>query len=542
MSGPFANDQKAINKLLNTIRQQRAGGHSRPAPTTNEAGEDLHHLEDTRILELLFTEDAKGPQWEAVYAGGLGDYPSASEAVAAILRKLAFYTGNNPDQIERLIRASDLASEKFDQRRGHTTWIGREIEQAIKDTPEVYTLPGRGRYRYRYRLNSSSNGNGNDDEEGGPEGSPKTTSISFAELPEPEKPLEVWEGFIVAGWPALWFGGTGVTKSVTAMAVGQAIADENTKLFLGRDVITAPVMYADWELNAQVQGRRAYHIARGRGRVAPPPGLRYISTYGRPRRDRQDFLALVLDECTKHGSQVCFIDSVGLALGANPGDFEVIVDFFDEAIASFIAEGITPVLVDHQRRLIPGEKNQSLGAYGSVWKENLARTQLQLELVARDREAHTVTTRLRAKKTNFDELPEPVGLRTTFSEDSIKLEVVEIEAGHKAQEETLTARDRVFYAIQALEKAGPHAAQEATGLALSTVKKEITALRGEGKIEDTGEYEPGGGRIVTVTEYYSGNGNGNDKNKSSKLPDYNRMVEERMAELEADDDDGDVVF
>jgi hypothetical protein len=301
-------------------------------------------------------------------------------------------------------------------------------------------------------------------------------------------------------------------------------------------------MYADWELNQMVQGRRAYHIARGRGRLAPAPHLRYMSIYGAPRRARQDFLPRVLEECITHGSEVCYIDSVGLAVRGNPGDFEVIIEFFEGIVTDFATEGIIPVLIDHQRRLAPGEKNQSLGAYGSVWKENLARTQTQLELVARDREAHTVTTRLRAKKTNFDELPEPVGLRTTFSEDTIKLEVVEIEAGHKAQEETLTASDRVFYAIQALEKAGPHAAQEATGLALSTVKKEITALRKTGKVEDTGESEPGGGRIVTVTQTYRGNGNGNGGNDSDKdLPDYNQMVKVRMAELEADLD-GDVVF
>src|SRR3712207_437754 len=102
-----------------------------------------------------------------------------------------------------------------------------------------------------------------------------------------------------------------------------------------------------------------------------------MSTYGLPRRARQNFAARVLDECIAHKSEVCFIDSVGLAVSGNPGDFEVVVTFFEEVIATFVGEGITPVLIDHQRRLMGGERNQALGAYGSVWKENLSRTQLQ---------------------------------------------------------------------------------------------------------------------------------------------------------------------
>jgi hypothetical protein len=136
-----------------------------------------------------------------------------------------------------------------------------------------------------------------------------------------------------------------------------------------------------------------------------------------------------------------------MAVSGNPGDFEVIIDFFDETIADFVAKGITPILIDHQRRLVAGERNQFLGAYGSVWKENLSRTQLQIELVTRDREAHTVTTRLRAKKTNFDELPELIEVKTTFSTDAIALETVATDDTDRAVEETISARDRVLAKI-----------------------------------------------------------------------------------------------
>jgi hypothetical protein len=36
---------------------------------------------------------------------------------------------------------------------------------------------------------------------------------------------------------------------------------------------------------------------------------------------------------------------VGLAVSGNPGDFEVVVEFFEEVVAAFVANGITPVLI-----------------------------------------------------------------------------------------------------------------------------------------------------------------------------------------------------
>ena len=496
-------DQDLIDELAAWMQAPDAetvqtNGH---AEGTKPKGSGL--VDDDVVIENC--RSAKNaPKFEALFdCGDTSAYGGdASGADYALLGILKFET-QDPDQLERLMRRSALARPKWDEWRAGRSWLRYSIDNALKDVGESRTRKRKGgrpissdRHRHRHPIYD-----GDDDDLGEEaEETVRTSSISFAEIPEPERPEEVWEGIIVRGWPALWFGGTGVTKSVMALAVAQAIADKNTKVFLGRSVITAPVMYADWELNADVQGRRAYHIARGHGRGTPPSRLRYMSTYGTARRAREDFGLQVLDECNAHDIEVCFIDSVGLAVNGNPGDFEVIIDFFDETIADFVANGITPVLIDHQRRLAAGERNQSLGAYGPVWKENLSRTQLQIELVTRDRQAHTVTTRLRAKKTNFDELPEPIEVKTTFSADSIALETVATEDTDRAAEETLSARDRVLAAIRALGEAGPNAIHEACGATLSkgTVKNEVTKLRSSGVVEDTGEIEPGGGKVVRI--------------------------------------------
>jgi len=499
--------QDLIDKLA---RQMQAPAKPPAAAQTNgHAGGPAapsYVATDEAIIEKCRSAE-NAPKFEALFdRGGVHAYHGGDDSIAdyALLGILKFFT-QDPDQLERLMRRSGLARPKWDEGRAGRPWLRYSIDNALKDPGKGYDWSKEsGRHRHRHPIKV------NDDDDS------RFASISFAEMPEPEKPEEVWEGVIVRGWPALWFGGTGVTKSVTAMAVAQAIADEHTKVLLGRDVITTPVMYADWELNKMVQGRRAYQIARGRGRLAPPPALRYMSTYGAARRTRQDFAARVLDECTNHEVGVCFIDSIGLAVSGNPGDFEVVVGFFEEVVADFTANNITPVLIDHQRRLVPGERNQSLGAYGSVWKENLSRTQLQIELVRRDREAHTVTTRLRAKKTNFGELPEPIEIKTTFSEEAIKLELTETDDTDRAVEETVSAGDRVLAAIHSLGAAGPNAITEACGtLKKGTVKNEITKLRRAGVVEDTGDFEPGGGNIVIVTGIYRDD---DDDDDSSQAP------------------------
>ena len=494
-------NQDLIDELarwMDAPDQEKAqtNGHAR-AVVPPDLAEDDTIIEDCRRAK-------NAPKFEALFDhGDTSAYGGdASDADFALLGILKFET-QDPDQLERLMRRSRLARPKWDEGRAGKTWLRYSIDNALKDVRETRDRTRQGgrmlsgnRHRHRHSIYDSDDDDRSEEAE-----RVRIPSISFAEMSEPERPEEVWEGIIVRGWPALWFGGTGVTKSVMALAAAQAIADKNTKVFLGRGVITAPVMYADWELNAAVQGRRAYHIARGHGRGTPPSMLRYISTYGTARHAREDFGLQVLEECIAHDIEVCFIDSVGLAVSGNPGDFEVIIDFFDETIADFVANGITPVLIDHQRRLAAGERNQSLGAYGSVWKENLSRTQLQIELVTRDREAHTVTTRLRAKKTNFDELPEPIEVKTTFSADAIALKTVATEDTDRAVEETLSARDRVVAAIRALGEAGPNAIQEACGtLTKGTVKNIVSKLRSTGVVEDTGEMEPGGGKVVRLVE------------------------------------------
>jgi len=67
------------------------------------------------------------------------DYPSQSEATAALLSKLTFWFGPNPERIDRLFRQSGLMRDKWDRPQSGSTWGALEIQRAISRAVEFYT-------------------------------------------------------------------------------------------------------------------------------------------------------------------------------------------------------------------------------------------------------------------------------------------------------------------------------------------------------------------------------------------------------------------
>src|SRR4051794_32089304 len=115
-------------------------------PRPNKNGHDSSRqptkLTDSALLEALFG-DKNGEKHRDIYNGDYKKHNpewSNSEAVASILRNLAYYSGNDPVQMDRLIRGSGLHTSKFDDPRGGSTWLQNEIFAAIRDTPETVTV------------------------------------------------------------------------------------------------------------------------------------------------------------------------------------------------------------------------------------------------------------------------------------------------------------------------------------------------------------------------------------------------------------------
>lgn len=70
-----------------------------------------------------------------LWAGDIAEYKSHSEADQALCNKLAFYTGKNPEQMDRLFRQSGLYRQKWER----DDYRARTIGTAIRDVREIYT-------------------------------------------------------------------------------------------------------------------------------------------------------------------------------------------------------------------------------------------------------------------------------------------------------------------------------------------------------------------------------------------------------------------
>lgn len=108
-------------------------------------------LSDAEVITIL-AQSENAAEISNLMAGIWTGYPSQSEADLALCSHLAFATGGNVDQIDRLFRSSGLYRDKWD--RGKPTYGERTIQRAIQTVYNTYSGPaGNG--------NQGSAGNGN---------------------------------------------------------------------------------------------------------------------------------------------------------------------------------------------------------------------------------------------------------------------------------------------------------------------------------------------------------------------------------------------
>ena len=71
--------------------------------------------------------------WEAL------NYPSQSEADLAFCNILAFWTGKDKEQMDRIFRMSGLYRDKWDRRQGGTTYGNATLDTAVNNCQTVYS-------------------------------------------------------------------------------------------------------------------------------------------------------------------------------------------------------------------------------------------------------------------------------------------------------------------------------------------------------------------------------------------------------------------
>jgi hypothetical protein len=276
-----------------------------------------------------------------------------------------------------------------------------------------------------------------------------------------------------------------------ALSAGSALA-AGAEEWLGRKVQNCPVLYADFELDADEQRRRAYQVARGSFLGKPPHDLIYVSGLGQPAGE---VLTGCLDVCDAEDVGLVIVDSLGIALQGDAENARDVIKFHHQYLDPFRAAGVTLLVIDHQGKTQAGERYQSKRTFGSVYKENLARSVIQVE--PSDRGSGLLTLKVRQTKHNFGPKAEAFGVRLTFSE-KITVDEQPLDATELAGESTLNAGDRVLLTLKD-GPAYPADIAEKCDMPLGTVKNELTRLRKRGLVAYTEEVQRQA-RQVRLTE------------------------------------------
>jgi len=443
---------------------------------TEEDGSRSSELTDEQVIGLSRAA-RNGAKFEALWEGDTGGYASPSEADQALISLLAFYT-QDEEQLDRIYRLSNLCREKWLKRSGYRR---NTIEKALSNLTDTYTPSDDGARMVvgngHASLPSPSPSLYKEEGRGR-----KLEAVRFIEMEVPGPRRYLLKDIVLTPYVTLLYGDGGVAKSLLALALAVAIAG-GSKRWVGREVEGCPVLYLDFELDAEEQARRVHQLCRGQGLDAPPEDLVYMSALGHPAGDA---FTAALSACKEHGVGLMVVDSLGPALQGDAEAARDVIGFFQKSVEPFRTEGIAILIIDHQSRLQAGQSYQSKGAFGSVFKTNLARSVIQAQ--ATERGEGTLTVRLRQKKHNFGPLAEPFGVTLSFTEEAVSLETLELDASELAEEATLNSTDRVELALEG-GPAYPWEIAEHTGLAVKTVKNALTGLRKQGVVEPTGEVD-----------------------------------------------------
>ena len=450
-----------------------------PTPATNGHRPVTDVLDDEEIIQLC--RNAKNaPKFERLFdRGDLHEYQGDdSRGDQALVSMLAFYT-QDEEQLDRLFRASALyRPEKWGKRPDYRR---RTIQRALSGLSETYapaskvniTVGQNGHQKLASPSPSLYKGEGR---------GRKPELVKLADVKPPGPRRYLLQDLVLGAYVTLLHGDGGVAKSLLALALAVAVA-EDFGSWLGRNVEGGPVLYLDFELDSEEQARRVYQLCRGRGMEKPPENLLYMSAVGYTSREAFEAATEV---CGEHSVKLLVLDSHGVAMQGDAEAARDTIGFFVEHIEPLRALGVAVLIIDHQSKLQAGQNYQSKGAFGSVFKSNLARSVIQVE--ATERGEGTLTVRLRQKKHNFGPLADPFGVKLSFSEEAVSLEPVELMAAELAEETTLNAADRVKLALED-GPAYPWEIAEITGLAVKTVKNALTGLRKQELVEPTGEVE-----------------------------------------------------
>ena len=499
-------DQPTINALVQKLRPKQAPkatqSNGQATSPTYVATDAPAPPSDSEVLKMLFGE-REGPKWREIYNGDWRPYyDSQSSADGAILHKLAYRTNGDRVQMERIMRDSGLAREKRDERRGGSTWLADEITRAIENTLEGYDWQNA-------RSRSHSLGNTVMSNEGNHDLKHSIQALSFSGREKPAPREWIVDNSLWAGHATSWFGEGGVAKSLLAMHLALTVASDSRSYWMAFAVKTVPVLYLDFELDADEQHRRALDLAAGMQLPEIPENFYYLSAAMMPP---EEAFRVAAEECSRLGVKLVIVDSVGFALQGDSENARDVLSFYRTCIQRLKDAGASPLLIDHQAKIIKGEKYSDKQAFGSVYKTNAVRSSFQIRGTD---EPGKITATFTHKKNNFGWKERDFSLKVVFEEGRTTVERLEEAMPNPDREPS--KKLRVFEAVEELGRATAEMVAQKTGINLKTVRNSFSELLSEGTLRDTGDKQDRS-RIV-VTHYHTTQGTGTGTREKDLLGD-----------------------
>ena len=98
-------------------------------------------LSDDEVMDIMMKSKSKDKISDLLKGNYENYFESPSEGVQSLLHYLAFYTSKDKGQMERLFLDYNNLTDKWDSKRGNTTWGQLELDKAINNQSEVFKNP-----------------------------------------------------------------------------------------------------------------------------------------------------------------------------------------------------------------------------------------------------------------------------------------------------------------------------------------------------------------------------------------------------------------
>ncbi|MFH1951891.1 MAG: AAA family ATPase [Pseudomonadota bacterium] len=196
-------NQEALDRLILKLR---------PPEKPKAIPQGGSNFDDNRLIDKML-ESQNGDKILRLLNGDSSDYPSPSEADQALCNRLAFWTGNNAGQMDRIFRTSGRMREKWNEKHfgDGRTYGQATIEKAIASTSETY----RGATEGHDKSDKQNKG-------------PKGLRLTDLQNQYDSEVSWIWRRHIPRGLPIMVNGREGTGKTTIDLKIGKEILEQHS--------------------------------------------------------------------------------------------------------------------------------------------------------------------------------------------------------------------------------------------------------------------------------------------------------------------------